>query len=56
MEILIDPTLLNVLYASSLESLKKLMNAWADGLNFYIALHPNNPRFRRRRWRYRILS
>ena len=40
MKIFMDPTRLKVLYASSPEWLKKLMNAWADGLNFYIAQHP----------------
>jgi acyl-homoserine lactone acylase PvdQ len=28
------------LYASSPASMKALMNAWADGLNFYLAKHP----------------
>ena len=27
-------------YARSPESLKELMNAWADGLNYYLATHP----------------
>jgi acyl-homoserine lactone acylase PvdQ len=28
-------------YARSPEWLKKLMNAWADGLNYYLATHPD---------------
>ena len=28
-------------YLESPEWLRKLMNAWADGLNFYLATHPN---------------
>ncbi|MEO8803255.1 MAG: penicillin acylase family protein [Rudaea sp.] len=36
----IDPVELNKLYAKSPGWLKKLMNAWADGLNYYLATHP----------------
>jgi acyl-homoserine-lactone acylase len=36
-----DPVELKAQYAASPEWLKKLMNAWADGLNFYLATHPN---------------
>lgn len=36
----IDPEELKGEYASSPEWLKKLMDAWADGLNYYLARHP----------------
>lgn len=36
----IDPVQLKKDYAASPDWLKKLMNAWADGLNFYLAKHP----------------
>ncbi len=35
----IDPEQLTQEYAASPEWLKKLMNAWADGLNFYLTTH-----------------
>ena len=35
-----DPEL-KAQYAASPEWLKRLMNAWADGLNYYLATHPN---------------
>lgn len=35
----IDPDVLKADYARSPAWLKKLMNAWADGLNFYLATH-----------------
>ena len=41
MKIFIDPDSLKTQYASSPASLKALMDAWADGLNFYLAKHPN---------------
>jgi acyl-homoserine-lactone acylase len=41
MKLFIDPAKLKVLYAGSPEWLKALMNAWADGLNFYLSKHPN---------------
>ncbi|HET6588372.1 MAG TPA: penicillin acylase family protein [Oleiagrimonas sp.] len=37
----IDPVVLKRDYAKSPEWLKKLMNAWADGLNYYLATHPD---------------
>ncbi|MGH8146495.1 MAG: penicillin acylase family protein [Rhodanobacteraceae bacterium] len=37
----IDPTVLKQDYTKSPDWLKKLMNAWADGLNWYLATHPN---------------
>jgi acyl-homoserine-lactone acylase len=37
----IDPQRLKSDYASSPPWLKKLMQAWADGLNYYLATHPN---------------
>lgn len=36
----IDPDDLQRRYASSPADLKKLMNAWADGLNYYLQTHP----------------
>ncbi len=36
----IDPDDLKRRYASSPANLKKLMNAWADGLNYYLLTHP----------------
>ncbi|MFL6467342.1 MAG: penicillin acylase family protein, partial [Pyrinomonadaceae bacterium] len=41
MKIFIDPVELRKNYAASPEWLRKLMDAWADGLNFYLAKHPN---------------
>src|SRR5512143_684790 len=35
-----DPDSLEALYASSPEWLRRLMNAFADGLNFYLYRHP----------------
>jgi acyl-homoserine-lactone acylase len=40
MKLFIDPQDLKKDYAASPEWLKKLMNAWADGLNYYLAKHP----------------
>ncbi|RDI97178.1 acylase [Dyella solisilvae] len=37
----IDPAELKRLYAQSPGWLRDLMNAWADGLNYYLATHPN---------------
>lgn len=36
----IDPAVLKADYAASPAWLQKLMTAWADGLNFYLARHP----------------
>ncbi len=41
MKLFIDPVELRKLYAASPAWLKELMNAWADGLNFYLSKHPN---------------
>jgi acyl-homoserine-lactone acylase len=41
MKLFIDPDTLKAEYAASPEWLKALMNAWADGLNFYLAKHPD---------------
>jgi len=41
MKLFIDPEEMKKLYASAPADLKKLMDAWADGLNFYLATHPN---------------
>jgi acyl-homoserine-lactone acylase len=44
-----DPADLQRRYAASPEWLKTLMNAWADGLNYYLATHPQvTPRAIRR--------
>src|SRR5581483_3883652 len=40
MKLFIDPVELKKLYAQSPSWLQKLMNAWADGLNFYLSKHP----------------
>jgi acyl-homoserine-lactone acylase len=40
MKLFIDPEELKKQYAASPEWLKKLMNAWADGLNYYLWKHP----------------
>jgi acyl-homoserine lactone acylase PvdQ len=41
MKMFIDPADLKTQYAASPDWLKKLMDAWADGLNFYLAKHPD---------------
>ncbi|QEE25122.1 acylase [Rhodanobacter glycinis] len=41
MKLFIDPVVLKQKYAQSPAWLKKLMNAWADGLNDYLATHPD---------------
>ena len=41
MKLFISPDSLRADYARSPEWLKALMNAWADGLNFYLAKHPD---------------
>ena len=41
MKIFIKPDAMKAQYAASPEWLKALMTAWADGLNFYLATHPN---------------
>ncbi|HEU4584776.1 MAG TPA: penicillin acylase family protein, partial [Gemmatimonadaceae bacterium] len=40
MKLFIDPDSMKAQYAESPEWLKDLMVAWADGLNFYLAKHP----------------
>ena len=40
MKIFIDPSAMRTQYQASPEWLQALMNAWADGLNFYLAKHP----------------
>jgi acyl-homoserine-lactone acylase len=40
MKLFIDPDSLKKMYAESPAWLKSLMNAWADGLNFYLYKHP----------------
>ncbi len=40
MRLFIDPDVIKAEYASSPDWLKALMNAWADGLNYYLATHP----------------
>src|SRR5579871_295166 len=41
MKLFIDPAALKQQYAASPGWLQELMNAFADGLNFYLATHPN---------------
>jgi acyl-homoserine-lactone acylase len=41
MKLFIDPDSMKAKYAASPDFMKKLMVAWADGLNFYLAKHPN---------------
>ena len=41
MKIFIDPADMQAQYAKAPDWLKTLMNAWADGLNFYLSTHPN---------------
>ena len=41
MKLFINPDTLKALYATSPEWLKALMNAWADGLNYYLQTHPD---------------
>ena len=41
MKIFIDPDVMKTQYEASPAWLKTLMNAWADGLNFYLAKHPD---------------
>src|SRR5215212_4705563 len=40
MKLFINPDAMKANFASSPDWLKKLMVAWADGLNFYLATHP----------------
>ena len=49
MKLFIDPDSMQAMYATSPEWLKTLMSAWADGLNYYLATHPQiSPRVIRR--------
>ena len=41
MRLFVDPETLKKQYAESPAWLQSLMNAWADGLNFYLAKHPD---------------
>jgi acyl-homoserine-lactone acylase len=40
-KLFIDPVELKTLYAKSPTWLQALMNSWADGLNYYLATHPD---------------
>jgi acyl-homoserine lactone acylase PvdQ len=40
MKLFINPDSMKALYATSPAWLRRLMTAWADGLNFYLATHP----------------
>ncbi len=40
MKLFIDPADLKAKYAASPDWLKRLMDAWADGINFYLYAHP----------------
>src|SRR4051812_13676508 len=49
MKLFIDPDSMRAKYAASPAWLKSLMTSWADGLNYYLATHPNaTPRVIRR--------
>ncbi len=41
MKLFIDPTEMQALYEESPDWLKKLMDAWADGLNYYLYKNPD---------------
>ena len=41
MKLFIDPVEMKAQYDKSPDWLKQLMNAWADGLNYYLQTHPN---------------
>lgn len=41
MRLFIDPDVIKSEYETSPDWLKALMNAWADGLNYYLHTHPN---------------
>src|SRR5213080_3207352 len=41
MKLFIDPADMESQYNKSPDWLKKLMDGWADGLNYYLATHPN---------------
>jgi acyl-homoserine-lactone acylase len=41
MKLFIDPVDMKAQYQNSPDWLKKLMNAWADGLNYYLYKHPS---------------
>ena len=41
MKLFIDPDSMRARYAASPDWLKRLMNAWADGLNYYLHTHPD---------------
>ncbi|HVF47566.1 MAG TPA: penicillin acylase family protein [Pyrinomonadaceae bacterium] len=56
-KLFIDPVELRKNYAMSPESLRKLMDAWADGLNYYLAKNPNvKPRVIKRFEPWMVLS
>src|SRR6266704_3945019 len=40
MKLFINPDSMKAKYAASPDWLKRLMNAWADGLNYYLYTHP----------------
>jgi acyl-homoserine-lactone acylase len=57
MKLFIDPEALKTQYAASPPWLKTLMNAWADGLNFYLAQHAEvKPRVIKRFYPWMALS
>ncbi len=41
MKLFVDPADLRARYAASPSWLKRLMHAWADALNYYLAIHPS---------------
>jgi acyl-homoserine-lactone acylase len=57
MKIFIDPEALKAQYAACPTWLQALMNAWADGLNYYLAKHPDvKPRVIKRFEPWMVLS
>jgi acyl-homoserine-lactone acylase len=40
MKLFIDPDSMKAMYAASPPEMRTLMDAWADGLNYYLATHP----------------
>jgi acyl-homoserine-lactone acylase len=41
MKLFIDPAEMKAIYAKAPAAMKALMDGWADGLNYYLATHPN---------------
>src|SRR5690242_286341 len=41
MKLFIDPADMKAIYAKAPAAMEALMDGWADGLNYYLATHPN---------------